>query len=203
MEIANLVLEFTRVLAWPVVVLSLLLKFRSAVEDVLQQFSGRLRSAESVKLGVFGQELELSGTAKELIREREQLLRDRTAGTAAIMKAERIGRSVDRLANPMSDTVGLVLLNRQQTGVRLEEILKDVWLMMSTSPETKKPTMPPMALLAFSREVEKILVELVNLGLVIVKGDSYRLTSDGRDLFTKVRKEQDHFFDRFEKLWES
>lgn len=202
MEIANLILEFIKALAWPLVVLVLLLRFRSAVEDVFLQFSGRMRSAESVRLGIFGQEVELSGTAKELIREREQLLQDRTAGSAAIRKAERIGRYVDSLANPMSDTIGLALLNREPTGARLEEILKDVWLLMSTSTEKKKPTMPPMAVLAMSREIEKILVQLVSLGLVAVKRETYHLTSDGRALFTKVREEQERFLDKFDKLWE-
>jgi hypothetical protein len=202
MDAAQLVLEYIKALAWPVVVLALLLKFRPAVEGLLHEFSGRLRSAKSVKLGIFGQEVELSGTAKELMREREKLLQDRAAGTAAIKKAERIGRSVDSLANPMSDTIGLVLLTAKATGVPIEQIMKDVWMMISPGQEKKKPIVPPMFLLNLSREIEKILAELVNLGLVSLKGEEYRLTSDGRDLFTKVRDEQNQLFQKFDKLWE-
>jgi len=66
MEVAKLVLEYLKAIAWPLIVLFLVLRFRSSILRILNAIGDRLASAETVKFGVFGQEVQISGTAKEL-----------------------------------------------------------------------------------------------------------------------------------------
>ena len=201
MELASLIVEFTKALAWPIVVVFLVVRFRSGLQDLLLQFGGRVRSAESVKLKILDQEIELSGTAKELIREREELLQDRTSGTAALKKAERIRRYLDRLANPMSDAIGLALLENEPDGARIEELVRDVWKMLSPEMAIKKQPPVPIAVLAMHREIETTLAQFAALGLVSVVRETYQLTAAGRDLFHKVRANQDRLLERFDQAW--
>jgi hypothetical protein len=201
MELASLIVEFTKALAWPIVVVFLVVRFRSGLQDLLLQFGGRVRSAESVKLKILDQEIELSGTAKELIREREELLQDRTSGTAALKKAERIRRYLDRLANPMSDAIGLALLENEPDGARIEELVRDVWKMLSPEMAIKKQPPVPIAVLAMHREIETTLAQFAALGLVSVVRETYQLTAAGRDLFNKVRANQDRLLARFDQAW--
>ena len=201
MELASLIVEFTKALAWPIVVVFLVVRFRSGLQDLLLQFGGRVRSAESVKFKILDQEIELSGTAKELIREREELLQDRTSGTAALKKAERIRRYLDRLANPMSDAIGLALLENEPDGARIEELVRDVWKMLSPEMAIKKQPPVPIAVLAMHREIETTLAQFAALGLVSVVRETYQLTAAGRDLFNKVRANQDRLLARFDQAW--
>jgi len=201
MELASLIVEFTKALAWPIVVVFLVVRFRSGLQDLLLQFGGRVRSAESVKLKILDQEIELSGTAKELIREREELLQDRTSGAAALKKAERIRRYLDRLANPMSDAIGLALLENEPDGARIEELVRDVWKMLSPEMAIKKQPPVPIAVLAMHREIETTLAQFAALGLVSVVRETYQLTAAGRDLFNKVRANQDRLLARFDQAW--
>ena len=201
MELASLIVEFTKALAWPIVVVFLVVRFRSGLQDLLLQFGGRVRSAESVKLKILDQEIELSGTAKELIREREELLQDRTSGTAALKKAERIRRYLDRLANPMSDAIGLALLENEPDGARIEELVRDVWKVLSPEMAIKKQPPVPIAVLAMHREIETTLAQFAALGLVSVVRETYQLTAAGRDLFNKVRANQDRLLARFDQAW--
>jgi len=201
MELASLIVEFTKALAWPAVVVFLVVRFRAGLQDLLLQIGDRVRSAESVKLKILDQEIELSGTAKELIREREELLQDRTSGTAALKKAERIRRYLDRLANPMSDAIGLALLENEPDGARIEELVRDVWKMLSPEMAIKKQPPVPIAVLAMHREIETTLAQFAALGLVSVVRETYQLTAAGRDLFNKVRANQDRLLARFDQAW--
>ena len=55
-------------MAWPLVVVIIVLRFKPQIDDILRAFNARMGAAESVKLGVMGQQLELSGTARELLK---------------------------------------------------------------------------------------------------------------------------------------
>jgi CheY-like chemotaxis protein len=57
MEIARLILDFIRLLVWPIVIVVLMLRFKTSIENFVE----RLRRAQNLKIGVFGQSVELSG----------------------------------------------------------------------------------------------------------------------------------------------
>jgi hypothetical protein len=195
-EIAKLVLEFLKVLTWPAVALVVVLLFRPHLERILRQFSDRLGTAETLKLGVMGQEVQISGTAKELAKERALLAQSPTS-EASPDKLQAIDRAARELNNPFADLIGLKLL-QSKTPIPLENLVHAVVTAMSTGPEP--PKHPPMVILAMTREVEKVLATLQSLAYARVKGGEYELTSEGRHFFQRVAKQQGEFLARFNAL---
>jgi hypothetical protein len=196
MEIAKLVLEFMKVLTWPVVVLVIIFLFRPYLERILRQFSDRLGSAETLKLGVLGQEVQISGTAKELAKERV-LLAQSSDPRESTDKLQLVDQATRELNNPFADLVGLKLLNTDG-GIRLENLVHAV--VRAMSPGGSQPEQPPMVILAMTREVNKILAQLQNLGYANVKKDEYALTPAGRSFFKRVAEQQGEFLARYNAL---
>jgi hypothetical protein len=54
MEIAKPVLEFLKVLIWPIIALYAIIRFREALGQMLVKLSARLQTAETLKFGVMG-----------------------------------------------------------------------------------------------------------------------------------------------------
>ena len=74
MELATLVLEYIKALAWPLVVVAIVVGFRGPLARILSAVGEKLEKADTVKVGVLGQEIEISATAKELSADRQELL---------------------------------------------------------------------------------------------------------------------------------
>lgn len=196
MEVAKLVLEFLKVLTWPIVALIIVLIFRPHLERILRQFSDRLGTAETLKLGVMGQEVQISGTAKELAKERALLAQSPSAGTSPD-KLQAIDRATRELNNPFADLIGLKLL-QSKIPIRLENLVHAVAAAMSTGPEP--PKHPPMVILAMTREVEKVLATLQSLVYARARNGEYELTPDGRRFFQRVADQQGEFLARFNAI---
>src|SRR6476661_7452427 len=105
MEIAKLILEYLKAVAWPLVVLLLVLRFRSSIVRILNAIGDRFMSAETVKVGVFGQEVQISGTAKELQRVGQELLESSPRDDRAQAKAGQIMQAIPQLNNPFADII--------------------------------------------------------------------------------------------------
>lgn len=196
MEIAKLVLEFLKVLVWPSVILTLVLLFRPNVERILRQFSERLGTAEMLKLGVMGQEVQISGTAKELAKERALLAQSQPSDVSP-EKLQAIDRAARELNNSFADLVGLSLL-QSTTPVRLENIAHRVIRVMST--RTELPKHPPMLILTLTREIEKLLTTLQTIGYVEADAGEYKLSPEGQIFFHRVADQQDELLARFYAL---
>lgn len=196
MEIAKLILEFLKVLTWPAITLIVVLLFRGHLERILRQFSDRLGTAETLKLGVMGQEVQISGTAKELAKERALLAQSSTS-EASPGKLQAMDRAARELNNPMADLIGLNLL-KSNTPIRLENLVHALVTAMSTGPEP--PKHPPMVILAMTREVEKVLATLQSLNFAKARGGEYELTAEGRRFFQRVADQQGEFLARFNAI---
>jgi hypothetical protein len=196
MEIAKLVLEYIKALAWPLAVLVLVFKFRGAINGILQAVGNRLASAETVKLGVLGQEVELSGTARELKVEQQQLLGASKTDREARERAGRVAEAIPQLNNPFADLVGIALLSAPGQGLSLDDLLEQILKQMGTESALKTPE-AGLLLSSVSREVDKVLTQLGELGFTVVQGDRYLLSSPGRTFFERVAARHKHLLDRF------
>jgi len=152
-------------------------------------------TAETLKVGVMGQEVQISGTAKELAKERALLAQ--STSEVAPGKLQIMDRAARELNNPMADLIGLKLL-QSSTPIRLENLVHALVTAMSTGPEP--PKHPPMVILAMTREVEKVLATLQSLHFAKVKEGEYELTAEGRRFFQRVADQQGEFLARFNAI---
>jgi hypothetical protein len=196
MEIAKLVLEYVKALAWPLIVLALVLKFRGAITGILLAIGNRLASAETVKFGVLGQEVELSGTARELKVEQKQLLVASKTDREARERAGRVAEAIPELNNPVADMVGLALLEAPGAGLSLDELLERVVAQMGSEDALRGPQ-ASLLLSGMSREIEKVLTRLAELGFTTVDHGRYLLSGTGRDFFGRVAARHKHLLERF------
>jgi len=173
MSTAQLILEYIKALAWPVVVFLLILQFRKVIHEVLSQLVERLRSAESVKFGVMGQEIELSGTARMLLAQRPNVQ----------------DPAIERLNNPLADMVGVALLEAPSHALPQDELLPAIAHAMGL--KIQKPQQAFIAS-ALMKQLEPIVDELSSQGLISLTDGVSALTADGVDFFTRVRKHQQH-----------
>jgi hypothetical protein len=196
-EIAKLVLEYLRALVWPLVAIFLVLLFRRRLDNILSEFTSRMSAAEKLKFGVMGQELEISGTARELLKKREELLTSELGSEPALRKAEQIEKSIEQLSDPMADFVGIALVRGKSGGLSLAEITHTVVRMIAGR---KAKDWEPGTVLLLSKSLERILTELIGLNLVSLSKEKYRLTNEGRALFQKVWDRQRSFLRTFATL---
>lgn len=196
MEIAKLVLEYIKALAWPLAVLAMVMKFRRAISAILLAVGNRLASAETVKFGVLGQEVELSGTARELRVEQQQLLVASPTDQSARERAGRVAQAIPELSNPIADLVGIALFDAPRQGLSLDELLERVVAQMGTEEALKGPQ-AGLLLSSMSREVEKVLSRLAELGFTAADHDRYLLSPSGRAFFERVAARQKHLLERF------
>lgn len=186
MEIASLILEFIRVLIWPCIVLFILLKYSDIFSGLFKEVEKRIGKAENIKFGIAGQSIELSGTAKELIRESiEKLTTDKEPRTDK--QKEEIERTIDRLegaverfSDPATDLVGIFLFLNQNRNFDVGTISSRV--IYATTEERKPERSPPWILERF----DSMLNELVHAELVEQVGDGYKLSSKGVSFFNKI-----------------
>jgi hypothetical protein len=199
MEVAKLILEYLKVIAWPLMVLFLVLRFRASIVRILNAVGDRLASAETVKVGVFGQEVEISGTAKELQVVRQELLATSSGDQDAQERAGRILQAIPQLNNPIADIVGVALLNAPRNGFAVDDLLETVLNALSPKRDRERfrAEHAQFVLLSMAREVEKVLAQLVELDFARAEGERYALTSAGRDFFKKVAARQRHLLSRF------
>jgi hypothetical protein len=199
MELAKLILEYLKVITWPLVVLFLVLRFRASIARILNAVGDRLASAETVKVGVFGQEVEISGTAKELQVVRQELLATSSGDQDAQEKAGRILQAIPQLNNPIADIIGVALLNATRSGLTADDLLETVLNALSPKKDRERlrAEQAQFVLLSMAREVEKVLVQLVELDFARAEDGRYSLTSAGRDFFKKVAARQRHLLSRF------
>jgi hypothetical protein len=199
MELAKLVLEYLKVLTWPLIILFLVLRFRTNILRILNAIADRFASAETVKLGVFGQEVQLSGTAKELQAVGRELLATSPGDQGAKEKAGRIMQAIPQLNNPIADIVGLALVHAPGNGLTADELLEDV--LDAISPRKDRARLDAQqaqfVLMGMAREVEKVLTQLVELDFARVEEGRHSLTPAGRDFFSKVAAKQQHLLSRF------
>lgn len=179
MGLAELILEYLKVLAWPLVVLSLVLRFRRSILRILDAVGGRLASAETVKVGLLGQEVEISGTAKELTAAGQQLLAAAEGDQLVQQKASKMLQAIPQLNNPVADIVGIALLEGPPEGLTADALLEKV--LDSLSPrkdrERFRAAQAQFVLMSMAREVEKILTHLVELDFAAAVEGHYSLTS--------------------------
>jgi len=195
METAKLVLEFLKVLLWPIVTLVIVMLFKPHVEQFLLQLSRRISSAETLKFGVMGQEVQISGTAKELAKERAILAQSPDPQGEQI---EAIDQATRDLNNPMADVIGIALLHARAP-MRLENV---VHALVTTFMPNKRPAdqPPPMVILQMTREVEKVLGTLQKLGFAEAHDETYQLTESGRRFFQRVADHQSDLLARYQAL---
>jgi hypothetical protein len=197
MEVAKLILEFLKVLTWPIVTLLIVWQFKPYLERILGQFSDRLKTAETLKLGVMGQEVQISGTAKELLKERELLTQSGflSSSTEKVLAIENATRELN---NPMADVVGMALLSAQEA-LTIEELTRRILKTMNPkeSPTTEHA---PFMLVMLSKQIEKMLASLQSLDYVELTGETYSLSSAGRDFFQRVQERYGEFLARFNAL---
>jgi hypothetical protein len=196
MEIAKLILEYIKALAWPLTVLAMVLRFRRAIGAILLAVGNRLASAETVKFGVLGQEVELSGTAQELRVEQQQLLVASKTDHEARERAGRVAEAIPELNNPIADLVGIALIEAPRPGLSLDELLERIVAQMGTEAALKTPQ-AGLLLASMSREVEKVLSRLAELGFTTADHDRYLLSGPGRAFFERVATRQKHLLERF------
>lgn len=199
MEIAKLILEYLKVLAWPFVLLFLVLKFKVPIENILIAIGKKFTSSDKIKLGLFGQEVELSGTVTELKEEQTKLLGSDTQNPSARQRAEKLEQAIPELNNPITDLVGITLLKEVKSGLTIDDIVTDV--IKSFIPKsqltTEKTDTANLFLLSMLHNVEKILQQLIDLQLIYKQGNHFILTNDGHKLFTKVALRQKSLLKRF------
>jgi len=196
METAKLVLEFLKVLLWPIVTLIIVILFKPHVERLLLQFSNRVASAETLKVGVMGQEVQISGTAKELAKERA-LLAQSPDPQGAGPQLETLDHATRELNNPGADAIGMALL-RATGPMRVEHVLQE--MLRTFDPKQNLAEAPPMVMFGMTREVEKVLAILQKLGFANAKDEAYELTDSGRRFFQRVADHQSDLLARFKAL---
>jgi hypothetical protein len=196
MEIAKLVLEFLKVLLWPIVTLIIVIMFKPHVERLLLQLSNRVGSAETLKLGLMGQEVQISGTAKELAKERA-LLAQSADPQGSGPQIEAIDQATRELNSPMADVIGIGLMHAAGP-IRIENILRE--MVRAIDPKQNVADAPPMVILSMTREVEKVLGNLQKLGFATAKDEAYELTESGRRFFRRVADHQSDLLARFKAL---
>jgi hypothetical protein len=198
MELAEIILEYVKALAWPLTILLLVLKFRANIARILGALGDRLASAESVKVGLLGQEVVISGTAKELQAAGQELVAASHQDQGAKEKARRILQAIPQLNNPIADLVGITLLNARN-GLTVDDLLGAV--LDTLSPRKERDTLrgeqAQLLLMSMAREVEKVLAQLSELGFARVDGEGHSLTPTGREFFQKVVTRQQHLLSRF------
>jgi len=195
-EIAKLVLEFLKVLTWPAVALIVVLLFRPHLERILRQFSDRLGTAETLKLGIMGQEVQISGTAKELAKERAMLVQtpiaDNTSGRLQVVE-----EATRELNNPLADVVGLKLLQSTEP-IQLENLVHAIVSAFGIGGIVGRLyKQPPMVILSITREVEKVLAILQKLGFLKAEDGAFELSPAGRRFFQRVADHQSEFLARY------
>jgi hypothetical protein len=195
MEIAKLVVEFLRALAWPIVTLILVLRFHSALSQILTGLSDRFRTADKLKLGVMGQEVELSGTAQVLLHRKDELLRNADSEGGATVEAAQIQKSAQQLNNPIADIIGIALLRSRATGMTLEQIVQAIMVILA--PKTEPA---PFLLITMADQAKKCLDAMITAGLAEQRGQYAMLTDKGVDVFESVEKSQTSFLKRFRLL---
>jgi len=196
MELAKVILEYLKVLAWPLVVVGLVLRFRAPLAKILSAIGDRLASAETVKVGVLGQEVEISGTAKQLRAERQELLAASPRDREAREMAERLDRAIPQLNNPIADLVGTALLRAPKEGLFLDDLIGEVLSTFGAPLDRAQPQTRVM-LTSISREIEKVLANLQELKLASSVADKYVLTAAGSSFFKKVAIREDQLMSRF------
>ena len=199
MEIAMLVLEYVKALAWPLVVVFLVLRFRLSILQILDAVGSRLASAETVKVGVLGQEVEISGIAKELKMAGQELLAASGGDEYAQQKADQLLSAVPELNNPIADIVGVALLDAQNEGLTTDSLIEAV--LDSFNPRREeaplKSKQAEFILVSMAREVEKVLAKLQDIEFATVDHDRHSLTSTGIEFFRKVAARQKSLLARF------
>jgi hypothetical protein len=196
MELARLILEYLKVLAWPIVVVGLLLHFRRPLAAILSAIGEKLASAETVKVGVLGQEVEISGTAKELKAERQELLAAPSEDREARAKAKLVERAIPDLNNPIADIVGIALLRAPKDGLSVDDLIGKVLSSFGTAADMAKPQ-ARLVLTSMSREVDKVLANLTGLKFAVPVAGRYSLTNAGRDFFKRVAAREEQLLARF------
>jgi signal transduction histidine kinase len=196
MEIAKLILEFLKVLTWPLVTLVIVWQFRPHLERILKQFGDRLKTAETLKVGVMGQEVQLSGTARELVKERDLLVQTGKLDEST-QQALAIDAATRELNNPMADLVGMILLAASEA-MPLEEITRR--LIKTMSPNEAPNQQTPFMVVMMSKEIEKMLMSLQSLAYIQCHDDVYALSQSGREFFQRVQERYGLFMAKFQAL---
>jgi len=200
MEIAKLIIEFVKALAWPIVVLILVLRFHKALSKILAGLSDRFRTADKLKLGLMGQEVELSGTAQVLLQQKDELLRQANNQVGANIEAAQIQQSAQQLNNPLADIIGTALLRSRSHGLMLEEIVQAIFATFSPQGSNRAQEPQSYVLIAMADQAEKCIEAMVAAGLAAREGDRVALTDKGVEVFEKVAQKQSTFLKRFQTL---
>jgi len=183
------------VLTWPVVTLIIIYLFRSHLERLFRQFSDRLGAAETLKLGLMGQEVQISGTVKELAKDRALLAQSKISEASA-SKLQLIDQAARELNDILADMTGFKLLESEGS-IRIENLVYAVMTGMGMNVDPPAGRLPKV-ILGMRKEVERILWALQSLSYAKMVGDSeYKLTSEGRQFFRRVAEQQDEFLARF------
>jgi hypothetical protein len=193
---ANQVLDFLKVLLWPIVTLTIVLMFRTHLGRLFQQVTDRVGTAEILKVGIAGQHVEISGTAKELANERARLAQGADPQIST-EKLQTIDQASRELSNPIADVIGLKLF-QASGGVRIENLVHAA--IAAFVPDKRPAENAQMFILAMRTGVEKILDALRALGYVEAKADEYMLTSPGRAFYQRVEHYRSDFLTRFKAL---
>jgi len=191
MDTARLILEFLKVLIWPAVILAIVLIFKSHFEQILRQFSDRLGTAETLKVGLMGQEVNISGTAKVLAKERAFLAQ---TSDPQVSKSElqAIGQAARDLSDPIFDLIMLTLL-RTKGAARVENIVQAT----IDARFDKEEYLSPALISGLKRSVEKALATLQALHYVDAKDNEYELTDAGRLVFQRVGEHESQVLERY------
>lgn len=171
MTTSQLVLEYVKVLVWPTVAAFLVLYFRSG-RGVLVHLADRLQSAENIKFGLMGQEIELSGTAKALLSEKPHLPE----------------QALQRLNSPFADIVGIALLDAPSKTLPEDELLPII--LRAVGGVSISPDQQGFVATSLLRQLEPVIKELEAQHFVLRKDGGVSLTPDGVSFFSRVRENQ-------------
>ena len=196
MEIAKLVLEYIKVLAWPLTTFILVIKFREAISRILFALGDRLSSAENVNLGVLGVEMELSGTARELQAEQQQLLIDLKTDPKARKRIGQVSGAIQELNNPIADMVGLALFESPNSELRFDDLIHQVVIKVGGEKSLEGPQ-AQILFSAMSREIRKITNQLENLEFIVINNEMFKLSRRGYNFFKRVSVSQRNFLDKY------
>jgi len=191
MDTARLILEFLKVLIWPAVILAIVLIFKSHLEQILRQFSDRLGTAENLKFGLMGQEVNISGTAKVLEKERAFLAQSSDPQIFQ-SKLQAIDRAARQLSDPIVDVIMLTLL-RTKGVARVDKIVQAV----IDARFDKTQFLSPVLISGLKDSVERALATLQALEYVDAKDNEYELTDAGRLVFQRVAEHESEVIARY------
>jgi len=191
MDTARLILEFLKVLIWPAVILAIVLIFKSHLEQILRQFSDRLGTAENLKFGLMGQEVNISGTAKVLEKERAFLAQSSDPQVSQ-SKLQAIDRAARQLSDPIVDVIMLTLL-RTKGVARVDKIVQAV----IDARFDKTQFLSPVLISGLKDSVERALATLQALEYVDAKDNEYELTDAGRLVFQRVAEHEGEVIARY------